>query len=114
MRDCFPEYDLHPRGAHVDDAISMFRRIVIEARSFGPSVFGVITGHGSSGGTARIRSAILDECKLMAAGGNIRGYLPGECAGDIFTSEYLSFPETQAVPVRYKRSPNPGIIFIAV
>ena len=40
--------------------------------------------------------------------------LNGEHAGDIFSKQFLSFPDTGAIPVAYKRSPNPGIVFIAV
>ena len=40
--------------------------------------------------------------------------LDGEYAGDIFSKQFLSFPDTGAIPIAYKRSPNPGIVFIAV
>ena len=33
---------------------------------------------------------------------------------DIFSKQFLSFPDTGAIPIAYKRSPNPGIVFIAV
>ena len=41
-------------------------------------------------------------------------FLDGEYAGDIFSTQYLSFPESSRIPVFYKRFPNPGLVFICV
>ena len=109
-----PEYDLHAQGMRVDDATNEFERLVSRARSGGARVFGVVTGYGSSGGTCRIKSAVLAACRKYMKQNHIRGYLDGEHAGDIFSKQFLSFPDTGAIPVAYKRSPNPGIVFIAV
>ena len=109
-----PEYDLHARGMRVDDATSELERLVSRARCGGVRVFGVVTGYGSSGGTSRIKSAVLAACRKYLKQNHIRGFLDGEYAGDIFSKQFLSFPDTGAIPVAYKRSPNPGIVFIAV
>ena len=109
-----PEYDLHAQGMRVDDATSELERLVSRARANGTRVFGVVTGYGSSGGTSRIKSAVLAACRKYVKQNHIRGFLDGEHAGDIFSKQFLSFPDTGAIPVAYKRSPNPGIVFIAV
>ena len=109
-----PEYDLHVRGMRVDDATSELDRLISRARNGGVRVFGVVTGYGSSGGTSRIKSAVLAACRKYLKQNHIRGFLDGEHAGDIFSKQFLSFPDTGAIPVAYKRSPNPGIVFIAV
>ncbi len=108
------EYDLHPRGAHVDDALSYLERIIGSARARGPKLFGVITGYGSSGGTSRIKASVLAACAKYKRQNHIRGYLDGEMAGDMFSAEFLAFPMAYELPVEYKRSPNPGIVFICV
>jgi len=108
------EYDLHPRGAMVEDALSSLERIVSQARASGPKLFAVITGYGSSGGTAMIKDAVLKRCRRYVAQNHIRGYLDGEKAGDVFCAEFIAFPETWSIPAALKRSPNPGIVFIAV
>lgn len=113
-RNDFPEYDLHPRGARVDDAVSKFGRIVSQARGSGDGLFAVITGYGSSGGTAMIKSAILAACRKYVKQNHIRGFLDGEYAGDMFSAQYLSFPEASRIPNFYKRFPNPGIVFVCV
>jgi hypothetical protein len=114
MREGLPEYDLHPRGAHVDDALAALNRIVSQARAGGPSLFAVITGYGSSGGTSRIKQSVLAACRRFLAQNHIRGYLDGELAGDVFSPECLAFPDSFRIPPSYRRSPNPGIVFIAV
>ena len=108
------EYDLHPRGARVDDALARLDRIVSTARAGGPRLFAVITGYGSSGGTALIKSSVLNACRRYARQNHIRGYLDGEYAGDIFSAQALAFPDLWEIPAHYKRSPNPGIVFICV
>ena len=66
----------------------------------------------SSGGTAMIKSAVLAACRRYLRQRHIRGFLDGEYAGDIFSAQYQSFPAADRVPVAYKRSPNPGLVFI--
>ena len=113
MRE-IPEYDLHVRGMRVDDATSELDRLISRARNGGARVFAVVTGYGSSGGTSRIKSAVLAACRKYRKQNHIRGFLDGEYAGDIFSKQFLSFPDCGLIPNDYKRCPNPGIVFIAV
>ena len=113
MNASFQEYDIHARGTTVDDALAQLERIVSAARGGGPSVFAVITGYGSSGGTSMIKSAVIAACRRYLRQRHITGFLDGEYAGDIFSPQYQSFPAADRIPVSYKRSPNPGIVFIS-
>ena len=113
-RPAFPEYDLHPSGARVDDAVAQLNRIISSARGGRDRLFAVITGYGSSGGTAMIKGAVLAACRRYRRQNHIRGFLDGEFAGDIFSPQYLSFPDAALIPNFYKRFPNPGIVFICV
>ena len=113
-RPSFPEYDLHPSGARVDDAVAQLNRIISSARGGGANLFAVITGYGSSGGTAMIKGAVLAACRRYLRQNHIRGFLDGEFAGDMFSTQYLAFPEAARIPNFYKRFPNPGIVFICV
>ena len=108
------EYDLHPRGANVDEALARLEQIVSAARASGPPLFAVITGYGSSGGTSMIKQGVLAACRRYRAQNHIRGFLDGEFAGDVFSAVCLAFPDTSQIPPAYRRSPNPGIVFIAV
>ncbi|MBR2940091.1 MAG: Smr/MutS family protein [Kiritimatiellae bacterium] len=109
-----PEYDLHGRGMLVDDATSELDRLISRARNGGARVFAVVTGYGSTGGTSRIKSAVLAACRKYLRQNHIRGFLDGEYAGDIFSKQFLSFPDCGLIPNDCKRCPNPGIVFIAV
>jgi len=109
----FPEYDIHAWGTTVDAALAQLDRIVSSSRGGGPSVFAVITGYGSSGGTAMIKSAVLSACRRYLRQRHITGFLDGEYAGDIFSPQYQSFPAASRIPTSYKRSPNPGLVFIS-
>ena len=108
------EYDLHPRGSNVDEALARLERIVSAARAGGPSLFAVITGYGSSGGTSLIKQGVLAACRRYKAQNHIRGFLDGEFAGDVFSNECLAFPDISLIPHSYRRAPNPGIVFVAV
>jgi len=109
-----PEYDLHSPGMHADDALAQFERIVSAHRMSREKMFAVITGYGSTGGTNRIKSSILSKCRKYAAQNHIRGFLDGEKAGDMFSMEFLSFPDAAAIPLSYKRSCNPGVVIVSV
>ena len=113
-RNAIPEYDLHPAGASTEDALAILERIVASARRGNARVFVLITGYGSSGGTAKIKSAVLAKCRKYLAQRHIRGFLDGEFAGDMFSQQYMAFPAAAEIPVSYKRSPNPGIVFVCV
>ena len=114
MRQAIEEYDLHPRGARVDDALAQLDRIVSAARSGGPSLFAVVTGYGSSGGTARIKESVLAACRRYRRQNHIRGFLDGEFAGDMFSSQFMAVPDAALLPISARRSPNPGVVYICV
>lgn len=109
-----PEYDLHGRGMLVDDALARLECLISSARSGGPKLFAVVTGYGSSGGTSKIKSAVLTACRRYKKQNHIRGYLDGEKAGDMFSEEFLSFPDAASIPAMYHRMANPGIVIIRV
>jgi len=98
----------------VDDALARFDRIVSSERNCGRGVFAVVTGYGSTGGTAKIKDAVLAQCRRYLRQNHIRGFLDGEYAGDIFSSQALAFPELCSLPDSAHRSPNPGVVYIAV
>ena len=109
-----PEYDLHGRGMLVDDALAMLERLISSARGGGPRLFAVVTGYGSSGGTSKIKEAVLATCQKYKRLNHIRGFLDGEKAGDMFSPEFLAFPDAASIPAMYHRMANPGIVIIRV
>ena len=113
-RGGFREYDLHAAGMRVDDALAALERIVSSARRGSSGLFAVVTGYGSSGGTSLIKEAVLSACREYRRLNHIRGFLDGEKAADLLSPESLAFPGLAEIPVAYRRSPNPGVVFIRV
>ncbi|MBR4523723.1 MAG: Smr/MutS family protein [Kiritimatiellae bacterium] len=111
MAAAIPEYDLHASGMYVDDALAKLDRVISAERGRG-GLFAVITGYGSTGGTSKIKNAVLSACRKYLRQHHIRGYLDGEKAGDMFSSEFLAFPNPAEIPLVYKRTANPGIVII--
>ena len=109
-----PEYDLHERGMRVDGALAALERIIASARGSGPKMFAIVTGYGSSGGTSRIKDAVLGACRKYRRLNHIRGFIDGEKAADFLSPEFLAFPDMASIPASYRRSPNPGIVIISV
>lgn len=107
------EYDLHKRGMRVDEALALLERVVSQERGSG-AVVSLVTGYGSTGGTAMIKEAVIAKCAEYVRLNHIRGYLDGEYAGDPFSTQALSFPDLWALPPSAKRSPNPGVVYIAL
>lgn len=106
-----PEYDLHASGMYVDDALAKLDRVISANRGRG-GLFAVITGYGSSGGTSKIKSAVLAACRKYLRERHIKGFLDGEKAGDMFSPEFLAFPNAAEIPSVYCRTANPGVILI--
>jgi len=98
----------------VDEAVARLDRIVSSERAKGGGVFAVVTGYGSSGGTSLIKSAVLAACRKYVKQNHIRGFLDGEYAWDMFSSQYMAFRDAGKIPLFYKRFPNPGMVFISV
>ena len=109
-----PEYDIHGRGMRVAEALAALERIISSARHAGPKMFAVVTGYGSSGGTSRIKDAVLGACRNYRRLNHIRGFIDGEKAADLLSPEFLAFPDAASIPVDYRRSPNPGVVIISV
>lgn len=105
-----PEYDLHAQGMMVDGALAKLDRIIESARG---GLFAIVTGYGSSGGTSKIKSAVLGRLKYYRQIGHIRGFLDGEKAADMFSDEFLAFPNAAAIPPMYLRTANPGVIIVS-
>ncbi|MBQ4439867.1 MAG: hypothetical protein II909_01855 [Kiritimatiellae bacterium] len=104
-----PEYDLHKGGMKVDDAIAKLDRVLGLGRG---RLFAFVTGYGSSGGTSKIKEAVLAKLAHYRKIGHVRGFIDGEKAGDMFSAEFLSFPNAAEIPLVYKRTANPGVVIV--
>ena len=58
------------------------------------------------------RNEVLAACRKYLRQNHIRGYLDGEKAADMFSPEFLAFPNAAGIPAQYRRTANPGIVLI--
>ena len=104
-----PEYDLHTSGMLVDDALAKMERVISFNRG---RLIALVTGYGSTGGTSRIKNAVLKRCRHYVKIGHLKGCIDGEKAGDMFSDEFLAFPNAAEIPAIYCRTANPGVVII--
>ena len=112
-----PEYDLHGRGMLIDDATSELDRLISRARNGGARVFAVVTGYGSTGGTSRIKSAVLAACRKYKSRTTSAGSWTANTPATSSRSSSFRSPTaasspttTSAVPIRASSSSRCKIV----
>ena len=103
--------DLHLKGASVSSALHDLEQTLILARKSKERVVCLIVGYGSSGGTHKIKSAILEELDKKQLKNNIREYIVGSDL-DLFNPKYLNMKFKELIPEDVKRKRNPGEIIV--
>lgn len=73
----------------------------------------VITGYGSSGGSCKIRNAVLNKLVEYKEKNYIKDFIAGNEV-DIFNSKYQNFKYKSLVPEEVKRNQNKGAIYIVL
>lgn len=75
------------------------------------SIVEVITGYGSSGGSSKIKNAVINKLEEYKENKYIKDYICGNEL-DIFNKKYQDFKYKHLIPDDYKRRCNPGAIYI--
>lgn len=71
----------------------------------------VITGYGSTGGSSKIKNAVITRLEELKESKYIKDYICGEEL-DIFNSKYQKFKYISLIPEEVKRMRNKGAIYI--
>ena len=71
----------------------------------------VITGYGSTGGTSKIKNAVLMRLEEYKESKYIKDYICGNEL-DIFNPKYQNFKYKMLLTEEVKRSKNPGAVYI--
>ena len=79
--------DLHIKGETVNSAISNLHSFIKLARKTKERCLCLIVGHGSTGGTHKIKTGILEELKFLKENNQIKDYILGNEV-DIFNVKY--------------------------
>lgn len=103
--------DLHYSGASVSSAISELEQSIKLARNSKERVLCLIVGYGSSGGSHKIKTAILEALTEKKNKNQIKEFIIGSNI-DLFNVEYLNMKFRNLIPDDVKRRRNPGEIIV--
>lgn len=103
--------DLHLKGTTVASALHDLDQTISLARKSREKVICLIVGYGSSGGTHKIKTAIIEELEVKKNKNNIKEYIVGSDL-DMFNPKYLNLKFKELIPEDVKRKRNPGEIIV--
>lgn len=103
--------DLHLKKETVEDAKYNLLEAIKISRKTQEKVLCLIVGYGSTGGTHKIKSAILDRLSELKEKKQIKNYITGDHV-DIFHAEYQNLKEKNLLPKEALQHPNAGQIFV--
>lgn len=104
--------DIHYRKPTVDNALDHLN-VFLKSVKGKEKIVEVITGHGSTGGTHKIKTATIEYLEELKNKGYIRDYIVGNEL-DIFNPKYQKFTFKNLIPEAEKRKLNPGSIFVVL
>ena len=105
--------DIHLKGENVASAISNLHSSIKLARSSKERLLCVIVGYGSTGGTHKIKTAVLEELQALKSHNKIRDYILGSEL-DIFKIKYQQFKGKALLDRATLNRRNPGEIIIYI
>ena len=73
----------------------------------------VITGYGSTGGSSKIKNAVLERLEQLKANKYIKDFICGNEL-DIFNKKYQNFKYLSLIPDDIKKIRNSGAIYIVL
>ncbi len=102
--------DIHYGKPTVDNAINHLE-LFLKSVKGKEKIVEVITGYGSTGGTHKIKNAVIDYLDNLIEKRYIKDYIWGNEL-DIFCSKYQNFSYKSLIPNSEKIKLNSGSVFI--
>jgi hypothetical protein len=103
--------DLHLKGETGTSAISNLYSSIKLAKKTKEKTLCLIVGQGSTGGTHKIKTAVLEELKTLKEKNQIKGYILGNEI-DIFNSNYQSLKGKELIDKTLHGRMNAGQIVV--
>lgn len=100
--------DLHLKNETVETACYNLMENIKLARSSKERVLCLIVGYGSTGGTHKIKTAVLERLAELKEKNQVKGFIEGNEI-DIFNPKYLSLKGRESIP---KGNYNKGQIIV--
>lgn len=106
------QVDIHKYKETVKDALYELNVSISFGKREKDHLVKVITGYGSSGGTHKIKTAVISYLEEKKGHG-IKDYILGD---DLInhSPKFFSFKYLDCIPESEKRALNPGVIYIIV
>lgn len=103
--------DLHLKGETVVSAIDNLYSNIKLARKTKEKVMCLIVGYGSTGGSHKIKTAVLEELKKLKENNQIRGYILGNEVY-MFNANYLALKDKDLIDKSLHGRMNEGQIVV--
>ena len=102
--------DIHYRMPTVANAIEHLELFLKEVKR-SEKIVEIITGYGSTGGSSKIKNAVIRRLEELKDINYIKDFICGNDL-DIFSNKYLNFKYRSLIPEEVKRIQNKGAIYI--
>lgn len=103
--------DLHQKKETVVSALYNLKEGIRMARTSKEHIVCFIVGYGSTGGTHKIKTAVLEELQKMKEKSQIRDFIIGSEV-DIFSIKYQQLRGKELLDEECKKRKNPGEILV--
>lgn len=104
--------DIHYKMPTVANALEHLDLFLKEVKR-SQKIVEVITGYGSSGGSSKIKNAVIKRLMELKESNYIKDFICGNEL-DIFNDKYLNFKYRNLIPDEYKKIQNKGAIYIVL
>ena len=105
--------DLHQKDATVSSAIENMKQSLKLCRHTKEKVVCFIVGYGSTGGTHKIKTAILEELDKLMQAHQIKGFILGSEI-DIFNPKYQNLKGREYLDKECHNRKNPGEVIVTL
>lgn len=102
--------DIHYRMPTVANALEHLDIFLKEVKR-SEKIVEIITGYGSTGGSSKIKNAVIERLDELKENKYIKDYICGNEL-DIFNTKYQNFKYKTLLTDDIKRTRNPGAIYI--
>ena len=103
--------DLHLKKETISTALYNLKEQIKLARATKEKIICFIVGYGSTGGSHKIRNAVLEQLKELKDKNQIKDYILGSNI-DIFNEKFQNLKGKELLDEDYKKRKNPGEVIV--
>lgn len=104
-------FDLHLKGSTVKDALYNLEIAIKLAKKSKERILCLIVGYGSSGGSHKIKSMVIEALDELVKCNKVKEFICGNEL-DLFNEKFLKLKLAHLIPDICKKRRNPGEIIV--